>query len=112
MPTKHYARVAITLPPDDLAAADRMASELDRSRSWVIAEAVRQFTAKGLGPSRQRQLAADLKLTPAQRVRAAEETADVPARRQRSPGARRQRVLGFDRYDDFLDWKRREEAGG
>jgi predicted transcriptional regulator len=44
-PRKSYARIAITLPPEDLVAADRLAEELDRSRSWVIAEAVRQFVA-------------------------------------------------------------------
>jgi hypothetical protein len=46
MKSEHpYARIAITLPPEDLAAADRLAAALDRSRSWVIAEALRQFVA-------------------------------------------------------------------
>jgi metal-responsive CopG/Arc/MetJ family transcriptional regulator len=40
-----YARIAITLPPEDLAAADRLAAQQDRSRSWIVAEAVRQYVA-------------------------------------------------------------------
>ncbi len=40
-----YARVAITLPPEDLAAADRLAQARDRSRSWIVAEALRQYVA-------------------------------------------------------------------
>ena len=126
---KHYARIAITLPEKDLAAADRLARAQDRSRSWVIAEAVRQFAARyasgvpeggvpsrvaeptaayavasdaGLDPSRLAQLVSDMKLTPEQRVLAAEETLHQvgPLR------PRRHHVLAFDRYEDFLDWKK------
>jgi predicted nucleotidyltransferase len=79
---KPYARIAITLPATDLAAADRLAKALDRSRSWVIAESIRRYTAAeaappqspGLGPYRLEQLKADLSLTPEQRVRAAQRT--------------------------------------
>lgn len=77
-----YARIAITLPPRDLAAADRLARLQDRSRSWIIAEAVRRYAAAaeapasrpGLGGYRRDQLIRDLALTPDGRVRAAEET--------------------------------------
>jgi hypothetical protein len=34
---KLYARIAITLPDADLAAADRLARAQDRSRSWIVA---------------------------------------------------------------------------
>jgi hypothetical protein len=102
-----YARIAITLPPETLAAADRLAHDADRSRSWVIAEAVRRFAAAGLGPSRTAQLRSDLRLTPEARLRAAEETARVAELRH---GPRRDRMLAFDRYEDFLDWKRSEDA--
>jgi len=83
---KPYARIAITLPPDDLAAADRLAKAQDRSRSWIIAEAIRQYTARpgtgatrseGLGPYRLDQLIRDLALTPERRVRVAEDTERV-----------------------------------
>ena len=115
-----YARIAITLPADDLAAADRVAREQDRSRSWVIAEAVRAYTAKprastsvpaiaGLGPSRLAQLAADLALTPEQRVREAEAVARAVTHQRRG---QIQRVISFERYEDYLDWKAREATGG
>jgi predicted transcriptional regulator len=132
--TKHYARIAITLPEKDLAAADQLAKQLDRSRSWVIAEAVRQFAAHqesaapgggaaarvaepasgyavapvaGLGPQRLEQLRRDMQLTPEQRVRAAEETLDTTVRLRRPRGPR---IIAFDRYEDFLDWKRARGA--
>jgi hypothetical protein len=115
-----YARIAITIPKADLAAADALARDRDRSRSWVISEAVRRYTAEaqappevvprrpGIGALRRAQLKADLRLTPEERVRAAEETARVSLGKERP---RAQRVIGFDRYEDYLDWKRFEEIG-
>lgn len=127
--TMPKTRVTITIPEELLAAADRRARELDRSRSWVIADTlqrglsprplsesrpsmVREPTAPtagyeaGLGPLRLAQLEADLRLTPTERVRAAERTA-----RTGKPTTRRgpsKRVLVFDRYEDYLEWDRRE----
>lgn len=105
-----YARIAITLPEADLAAADRLAQKLDRSRSWVIAEALRRFAAASiepppateLGASRRAQLHRDLALSPEERVHAAEETLEVSSR----IGAPRI----FSHYDDFLAWQRAEGA--
>lgn len=80
---KLYARIAITLPAEDLAAADNLAKAQDRSRSWIIAEAIRKYAgtrdsgsvrATGLGPFRLDQLKSDLALSPEQRIRAAEQT--------------------------------------
>src|ERR1044071_1211387 len=85
-----FARISITLPRELLVAADRRARELDRPRSWIVAEALRGYlsgapaqppavrepasvpsgAAPGLGPSRLAQLEAALALTPEQRVRA------------------------------------------
>lgn len=127
-----YARIAITLPAPDLATADRIAREQDRPRSWIIAEAVRRYAqaqasgvasarardsraptppaeAAGLGSSRRSQLVADLRLTAEQRVRAAEQTARAAPRPRR---AAVRRVIVFDRYEDYLDWKRVEGALG
>lgn len=110
-----YARIAISLPPEDLEAADRLARQWDRSRSWVIAEAVRRLVAAqpsteppgdpsapkpGLGESRLLQLRRDLALTPEQRVRLADETLRNAPASPAPPGPR-----FFDRYEDFLDWK-------
>ncbi len=69
-----YARIAITLPHNDLAAADRLAAQHDRSRSWIVAEAIRRYAAEAveaveavafasqLGKSRTLQLRADAAL--------------------------------------------------
>lgn len=109
-----YARISITLPRDLVTAADRRARTLDRSRSWLLAEALREYLARpgavrpaGLGEYRLEQLKADLRLTPEQRVLAAARTANVaePIRRDPLP----QRILQFDRYEDYLDWKCRED---
>jgi hypothetical protein len=127
---KPFARIAITLPHEVLAAADRLARQLDRSRSWVIAEAVRRYAAApeaasgdrvreprivpyaaapGLGELRLAQLRADLRLTPEERVKAAEEEARIrPGAARRGPAAR---LLFFDHYEDYLEWKRRDAIG-
>lgn len=116
-PKPRYSRIAITIPAADLAAADAIARNRDRSRSWVIAEAVRRYASEpapppprpGIGPLRHAQLAADLRLTPEERVRASEETARASVRRS---AVHAQRVIGFDRYEDYLAWKRIEDIGG
>ena len=113
-----YSRIAITLPAPDLAAAARLARPQDRSRSWIVAEAIRQYSATkessadtafpsrtGLGALRLDQLARDLALTPEQRVREADETLRLTLRE--SP--RVQQLLAFDRYEDYLDWKDRRD---
>ena len=135
MSPKPYARIAITLPADDLASADRLAAREDRSRSWIIAEAVRQYVASdatrrsgnldlvsappisntrdhtpGLGESRQAQLIRDLLLTPEERVHAAEETLRLNEHHAsaRAGPSRARSIVFFDDYGAFLDWKRRQ----
>lgn len=120
-------RITITIPKELVAAADRRARELDRSRSWVVAEAVRRYLAaprssrvaepqppayaapSGLGSYRTDQLEADLGLTPEQRVLEAEKTArltEVAGRKK----PHTDRIVVFNRYDDYLEWKRREQS--
>jgi plasmid stability protein len=50
------------------------------------------------------RLRSDLALTPEQRVHLGEELARVSAAQR--PRPRFQRVIQFDRYEDYLDWKR------
>jgi hypothetical protein len=121
-------RISITLPRDVLTAADRRARALDRSRSWLIVEAIRAYlgggspsqvrepaatpygvTSPGLGPLRLAQLESDLRLTPERRIRAAEETARL-GERVRGTRGRPHRILSFDRYEDYVDWKRKDPA--
>src|SRR5258708_31281571 len=122
-----FARISITRPRDVLAAADRRARALDRSRSWLIAEAIRAYvagssspvrepgatpyslTSPGLGPQRLAQLDSDLRLTPEQRIRAAEETARL-GERVRGTGGRPHRVLSFHPYQDYAHWKPKDTA--
>ncbi|MGH7696256.1 MAG: ribbon-helix-helix domain-containing protein [Gemmatimonadaceae bacterium] len=116
--SKPYARIAITLPPRDLSAADRLAREHGRSRSWIIAEAIRRYAAaresstggttpsrSGLGTQRLDQLTRDMALTPEARVREADETLRLT--RTREPA--RVQLLAFDRLEQYLDWKRRRD---
>ena len=132
-------RISITVPKDLVTAADRRARQLDRSRSWVVAEALRGWLGSGeegagsgepkrtplvrepgpayaaapyvagLGAYRLGQLSADLALTPEQRVREAERTAREA---ELVTGRRRvDQVLTFDRYEDYLEWKRLRDIG-
>ncbi len=114
------SRISITIPEELIVEADRKAAQLDRSRSWILVDALRQYLAPrlegvrepavdylaGLGPSRSAQLEADLRLTPEERVCEAERTLLVDEARGRPPA--RDRLLTFDRYEDYLEWQRRE----
>ncbi len=123
-------RITITIPESLLQATDERAEALDRSRSWVVVDALRRclaeariepeqgertydteppvtFVAAGLGPYRLAQLEADLALPLERRVREAELAARVTE--LRTTPLRSQRVLTFDRYEDYLEWERWEE---
>lgn len=122
MPRKRpYARISITLPREVLAAADSQAKALDRPRSWVIAEAIRNYPA---GPpaetvtppgavevaaARRQRLLADLERTPEERLRRA------TALLRLAPDAgrpRRAQIIGFDSYEDFAAWKKARHRVG
>jgi hypothetical protein len=112
-PGRPLARISLTIPPDVLRRADRIAKREGRSRSWVLTDAVRRLaepTAAGLprlDDSRRGQLRADLALSPTERVLAAERTArEAPVRRF---GAL---FVTFDRFEDYLEWKRCEAVAG
>ena len=122
-------RISITIPANLLEAADRLADELDRSRSWVIGEAVRRWSSgstaaesaatvrepaeapyvahrPGLGESRLAQLRADLAMSVDARVLAAEEVTRVD--RLTRPSTPRHQLTFFDRFEDYLAWKKYE----
>jgi predicted transcriptional regulator len=118
-------RITITIPEKLLAAADARAARLQRSRSWVIAEAVKEHTStrrqpssvipeggtvsrndgrtSGLGESRLAQLKADLALTPERRVKEAERSL---MRSERAVPPLRNRIISFDSFEDFFEWDR------
>lgn len=119
-------RISITIPRQLVADLDRLAPKLDRSRSWLVAEAVRQYLARseeegasaqrvrevtrdsyvehGPGEYRIAQLEADLRLTPEERVREAEATASLAETTRREWDW--QGVLVFERYEDYMAWER------
>ena len=70
---------------------------------------ITKSASPGLSPSRLAQLQKDLLLTPEERVLAAQATLNLDRlRRDNVPG----RVIGFDTYDAFLDYKWKQSAGG
>lgn len=108
-----FARISMTIPPDVLRRADRIAEAEGRSRSWVLTDAVRRLAEPTparlprLDSSRRGLLRSDFALSPTERVLAAERTArEVPLRRF---GAL---FVSFDRMEDYLEWKRRETVRG
>src|SRR3989442_14342434 len=120
-------RISAPVPCGWLAAADRRGRARDRSRSWLIVDAIRAsvagaqskvpepaatpygVTSPGLGPLRLAQLESDLRLTPERRIRAADDTTRL-GERLRGTRGRPHRILSFDRYEDYVDWKRKEHA--
>ena len=121
-------RITITIPKDVLETADRRARELDRSRSWILAEAVRRYgetttehrsvvrepptiayAASEVADARRRHLRAEAALPPGERLRRAEELGRM-ARQAQSRGQREQ-VIGFESYEDFYEWKKHRLIG-
>jgi hypothetical protein len=90
MPATNYSRISITLPPEVLAAADRLAKRLDRPRSWVVAEAIRRFAAGNPPPAGASLESASSDHAPS--------------------GKPADRVLAFARYADYHGWKERGEV--
>ena len=115
--TTRYPKIAITLPAADLAAADRLARLQDRSRSWIIAEALRRYVAdqerapaETLDAARHEQLRRDLALTAEQRLLEAEDVAadaaeDIAVVSRSGPYALEQPRV-FASYDEFAAWRR------
>jgi hypothetical protein len=107
---KPFARIAITLPEEDLRAADALAAALDRSRSWVLAESLRRFVqAHGpapldaLGASRRHQLRRDLATPPEERVSALDDfVLSVGPRAEHGIVA----PLRFTSYEEYEAWRK------
>lgn len=112
--SKPLERVTCTLPRELVKAADSEARRLSRSRSWVVADALRCRLTASIGSpeaaafeeARRSQRQADLRLTPSERVRAAEELAELAFASRARP--RRKQVIIFEGLEDYFDWKRRD----
>ncbi len=125
------SRITITIPEDLVEAADEQAKRLDRSRSWVLVDALRRYlhqarrsrtVSKSVAPpyrppreapidaatevaaSRRRHLRAELSLPALEQLRRAEELARLGQPSDvRRPSAQ---VVGFDSYEDYYEWKK------
>lgn len=127
---KPFARIAVTLPPDVLALANQLARRLDRSRSWVVAEAIRRlvetpepqprpfpggrervaaYTADPFASARVAHLRDTLALSPADRLRRAEELRELS--RLAHPRPLRRQIIAFQNWDDFAAWKHARRIG-
>lgn len=126
------SRITITIPEELVEAADARADHLDRSRSWVLVEALRQYlryaspplavheaagrpyaagppvppvdAAAEVAASRRRRLRAELALPALERLRRGEELARLGQSRQRARASAQ--IIGFDTYEDYYEWKR------
>src|SRR5437773_439472 len=101
------ARITITLPQDLVATADRRAKQLDRSRSWVLAVALRAWLGSESRAIRE----------PAAEYGAARDAArDVAeaGRRHWTPGLARSPAGGLRRAEELgrLAVEPRQRAGG
>lgn len=108
--TSAFARISLTLPPEVLAEADRLAAELDRSRSWVITEAIRRLAGEeGATPRNppasegalRARLEADMARSTEDRVVAGERMAGLVASQAH---ADRDHLLSFRSYHGYLRW--------
>ena len=122
------SRITITIPQELVEAADDKARRLDRSRSWVLVEALRRFlegparpshvrepaappyaatpvdVAAEVAASRLRRLRSEIALPPLERLQRAEELARL-GQISNLPRASAQ-VVGFDTYEDYYEWKK------
>jgi len=123
MPKKsRIARISITLPEEVLQEADRLAGELDRPRSWVLAEGVRRMARpqaaavvrepvvnpyagfeQEMETARLRRLRADLRQTPEERLRDADDLLRLS--RAVHPPKQRAQVIAFESYEEYDEWK-------
>jgi len=130
MPKKNrIARISITLPEEVLREADRLAGELDRPRSWVLAEGVRRMARPPAAPvvrepvvspyagyeqemetARLRRLKADLERTPEERLQDADDLLRLS--RAVHPPRQRAQVIAFESYEEYDEWKTAHRAVG
>ncbi len=99
--------VSVSLPPDARSALNAEAKRQGRSRSFVVAEAVRQYVARQeravFAEARERTLRDGLALTPAERVRLAEELWHELTRGGKPA---KPWTATFDTFEEYDRWRR------
>ena len=105
------AILSVSLPSDLRAALDAAAQAQRRSRSFVVANAIREYLARNerdaFTAARDRTLREGLALTPTDRLKLAEELWQDLARR-REPA--QPWTATFETFEEYERW-RREQAG-
>jgi predicted transcriptional regulator len=102
--------VSVSLPSDLRATLDAEARRQRRSRSFVVAEAVREYVARQqsaeFGQARERTLREGLALSPAERLTLSEQLwQELSLGRRPDQGF----TASFDTFDEYEQWRR---AGG
>jgi len=99
--------LSVSLPADLRSTLDAEAKRQRRSRSFVVAEAVRDYVARqerdAFTAARERTLREGLALAPAARVQLAEDLWQELAR-GRPPG--QPWTATFDTFEDYERWRR------
>lgn len=105
--------ISVSLPDDLRSQLDAEAARERRSRSFVVAEAVREYVARrqrdGFTDARERTLREALALTPAARLQLSEDLWQDFAGRHKLPEPW---TAAFDTFDDYDAWRRRGGASG
>jgi predicted transcriptional regulator len=105
--------LSISLPADLRSQLDAEAERRRRSRSFLVAEAVRAYLAgrdrQTFGEARERTLREGLALSPAERLRLSEElwTELARGREVAAPW-----TAAFDTFDEYERWRRRGAQAG
>jgi predicted transcriptional regulator len=99
--------VSVSLPADVRSALNAEAKRQGRSRSFVVAEAIREYVGsrerKAFADARERTLRDGLALTPAERVRLVEELWNELTR-GRKPA--KPWTAAFDTFEKYDRWRR------
>ena len=100
--------LSVSLQPELRAALDAEAKRQQRSRSFVVSEAIREYVARqdrdAFAAARDRTLREGLSLAPADRLRLAEELwQDLASGRQ----PMKPWTAAFDTFDEYERWRRR-----
>ncbi len=104
--------LSISLPDDLRSTLDAEAKRQQRSRSFVVAEAVREYVARqdrvAFAEARERTLREGLALAPAARLRLAEDLWQEFVR-GRKPG--RPWTATFNTFEEYDRWRRQAGEG-
>lgn len=100
--------LSVSVPADLRSALDAEAKRQKRSRSFVVAEAIRHYVAQQerdeFTKARQRTVSEGLALSPAERVRLAENLWEDFARGHR---VTQPWTATFSTFDEYEAWRRR-----